>query len=70
VAQPAFFHGNWRVQKFFDKYICEKNCGFKVATVGVPYFVHRTDMKNIADLWRNYTIKTRALFDDPVIARE
>jgi len=71
VAQPAFFHGNPRVQEFFDAYICEKNCGFKVATVGVPYFVQRDDMKAIAALWRNYTKKTKSIFDsDRAIANK
>lgn len=71
VAQPAFYQGNPLLQEFFDTYICESNCGFPVATVGIPYFIHREDLKAMAPLWKNYTIKTKEIFDrDPAIRKK
>jgi len=55
VAEPAYYFGSRSAQRLW-KEVCLKNCDATVDLVGVPYFVHRDDLAQIAPLWRWYTI--------------
>uniref|UniRef100_A0A7S2U1S0 Hydroxyproline O-arabinosyltransferase-like domain-containing protein n=1 Tax=Lotharella oceanica TaxID=641309 RepID=A0A7S2U1S0_9EUKA len=58
LAQQAFFYRNPKVKELYQLF-CEKNCGYTPDDAAVPYFVHRDDLKAIAPLWRDLTIKIK-----------
>jgi len=62
VGEPAYYHGSRTAQVLWRE-VCEKNCDVDADLVGVPYFVHREDMKKIAPLWRYYTILLKEKMD-------
>ncbi|CAK9005088.1 Peptidyl serine alpha-galactosyltransferase (AtSGT1), partial [Durusdinium trenchii] len=55
IGEPAYFHGSRSAQRMW-KEICLNNCDWDMDLVGVPYVVHRDDLKVIAPLWRYYTM--------------
>lgn len=56
VGQVAYYYGSRTAQKLW-KELCEKNCDREMDLVGVPYIVHRDDLREIAPLWRYYVLK-------------
>lgn len=71
IGQAAYYHGNPNVQKLWQL-VCKKGCNNTVAHVGVPYVLKAADLKEVAPLWRKYTMllnemrqdeKTKAQFE-------
>mmetsp|Transcript_7496 Transcript_7496/g.12041 ORF Transcript_7496/g.12041 Transcript_7496/m.12041 type:complete len:543 (-) Transcript_7496:44-1672(-) len=58
IGEPAYYHGSRTAQKLW-KELCLKNCDTPIDLVGVPYFIHRDDLKVVAPLWRSYTIEIK-----------
>lgn len=55
IGQAAYYHGNTKVQKLWEE-VCEQGCNNTVAHVGVPYVLKASDLKEVAPLWRKYTM--------------
>eukprot|EP00041_Stephanoeca_diplocostata_P008284 m.120912 g.120912 ORF g.120912 m.120912 type:complete len:547 (+) comp17257_c0_seq5:127-1767(+) len=56
VAQAAFYAGSTvQVTKLWQIF-CKKNCDFKLDMAAVPYLMHRDDWKEVAPLWKMYSI--------------
>jgi hypothetical protein len=65
VGQVAYYGRDGRITSIW-KAICKKNCDQKIDPVGVPYFVKASDLKEIAPLWRSYSIDIhRKMKTDP-----
>jgi hypothetical protein len=54
-GQGAYYHGNALVQTLW-KEVCKVGCNNIVDTVGVPYVIKASDLKDVLPLWRYYTI--------------
>ena len=55
LGEAAWFHGNSLVTKLW-KEVCLKNCDFELDLVGVPYFIHKDDLKLIVPWFRKYIL--------------
>lgn len=58
LGEAAYYHGSKTAQKLW-KELCEKNCERNIDLVGVPYVVHREDLREIAPLWKHYSLKIK-----------
>ncbi|CAB9508279.1 expressed unknown protein [Seminavis robusta] len=58
VGQVAYYGWDDKIKTIW-KSICKENCEQKLDPVGVPYFVKASDLKEIAPLWRTYSIAIR-----------
>ena len=56
VGQVAYYGYSPKVTELW-KELCLENCDNKIDPVGVPYFVKASDLKDIAPLWRSYSIE-------------
>mmetsp|Transcript_29823 Transcript_29823/g.72721 ORF Transcript_29823/g.72721 Transcript_29823/m.72721 type:complete len:515 (+) Transcript_29823:40-1584(+) len=60
LAQQAFFYKNPLVKELYQL-VCSRNCAYTPDDAAVPYFVHREDLRKIAPLWRELTIKIKEM---------
>jgi hypothetical protein len=58
IGQVAYYHGSRTAQRLW-KELCEANCDRDMDLVGVPYIVHRDDLRDIAPLWKYYVLKIK-----------
>lgn len=56
IGQAAYYNGNPNVQKLWQE-VCQQGCNNTVAHVGVPYVIKASDLKEVAPLWRKYTMQ-------------
>ena len=55
IGQAAYYNKNPNVQKLWQE-VCRAGCNNTVAHVGVPYVLKASDLKEVAPLWRQYTM--------------
>lgn len=58
IGQVAYYAGSALPQTLWRE-LCERNCDVLMDLVGVPYVVHRSDLKAIAPLWKHYVLKIK-----------
>jgi len=70
LAQKAFFYKHPLVKELYQL-VCQRNCGYTPDDAAVPYFVHRDDLKQIAPLWRELTMKIKDMtWKDPSLLKK
>ena len=60
LGQGTYYTSSPKVDEMW-KEVCEEGCDNEIDKVGVPYVVKAADLKEIAPLWRHYTIKVKEL---------
>jgi len=55
LGEAAYYYGSKTAQRLWRE-LCLNNCDQEMDLVGVPYIVHRDDLRVIAPLWKMYTL--------------
>lgn len=63
LGQRAYYSGNKAFQELW-KDICLAHCDVEVDPAGVPYLLKASDLKDVAPLWREYSIIIKESFLD------
>ncbi|KAH9253980.1 hypothetical protein BASA81_008104 [Batrachochytrium salamandrivorans] len=58
IGQEAYYTGS-RTAQLLWKELCEINCDLELDLVGVPYVIHREDLRVLAPLWKYYVLKIK-----------
>lgn len=58
IGQEAYYTGS-RTAQLLWKELCEVNCNVDLDLVGVPYVIHRDDLRELAPLWKYYVLKIK-----------